>query len=68
MKRRLNKQQWQVLLDEQAQSGLSVAAFCRDKNLTAKNFYNQRSNKIHKVARPSQPFVRARLESQDSNA
>lgn len=44
MNTRLSKQQWQTLLDEQEQSGLSVVAFCRDHNLNAKSFYNQRSN------------------------
>ncbi len=53
MTTRPNKQQWQALLNEQEQeqeqeqNGLSVAQFCRDKNLTSKNFYNQRSNKHH---------------------
>lgn len=66
MKPRLNKQQWQALLAEQEQSGLSVAAFCREKNLTAKNFYNQRSNK-HRKTNPdsARPFVRAQFNSQD---
>ncbi len=65
MKPRLNKQQWQDLLTEQEQSGLSVAAFCREKNLTAKNFYNQRSNKHRKTnADSAPPFVRAQFNSQ----
>lgn len=58
---RLSKQQWQDLLAEQEQSGLSVAAFCRDKNLIAKNFYNQRSNKLHKASNNTKPFVRTQL-------
>ena len=62
MKTRLNKQQWQVLLTDQEKSGLSVAAFCRDKNLTAKNFYNQRSNKLRKTTGNTQPFVRAHMK------
>ncbi len=68
MKPRFNKQQWQDLLTEQEQSGLSVAAFCRDKNLTAKNFYNQRSNKDRKAAGKAQPFVHAQLDSSARNA
>lgn len=58
MATRLSKQQWQDLLAEQEQSGLSVAAFCRDKNLIAKNFYNQRSIKLRKAS-SDKPFVRA---------
>src|SRR5690554_1149671 len=64
MKTRLSKQQWKTLLDQQGDSGLSVAAFCRDNNLNAKNFYNQRSNKARRVASQSQPFVRAQLKPQ----
>jgi len=68
MKSRLNKQQWQALLIEQEQSGLSVAQFCRDKNLTAKNFYNQRSNKHSKANAVSvMPFVRAQIDSSVRN-
>ena len=64
MKIRLSKQQWQTLLDQQAGSGLSVAAFCRDNNLSAKNFYNQRSNRARRAPGQAQSFVRAQLEPQ----
>lgn len=67
MKARLNKQQWQVLLAEQEQSGLTVAAFCRDKNLNAKNFYNHRSNKLRKNTEGAPTFVRAQLQSNSRN-
>jgi hypothetical protein len=59
MTTRLSKQQWQDSLSEQEQSGMSVAAFCRDKNLVAKNFYNQRSNKLRKATNSPTLFVRA---------
>ncbi|MCG7941159.1 MAG: IS66 family insertion sequence element accessory protein TnpB [Candidatus Thiodiazotropha lotti] len=35
---RRSSQDWQVLVTEQAMSGLSAAAFCRSKNLNAKYF------------------------------
>ena len=61
MNKRLSKQQWQALLVEQEQSELSVAAFCREKKIKAKNFYNQRRNRSNEVATEAQPFVRAKL-------
>lgn len=64
MNARLSKQQWQTLLDQQEDSGLSVAAFCRDNNLNAKNFYNQRSNRARRASGQAQPFVRAQLKPQ----
>ena len=64
MKTRLSKQQWKTLLDQQADSGLSVAAFCRDNNLNAKNFYNQRSNRARRASGQAQPLVRAQLKPQ----
>jgi hypothetical protein len=42
-------QQWQELFKEQGNSGLSIAAFCRDKNIKVKNFYNNRSNHLKKT-------------------
>jgi hypothetical protein len=45
---RFSTQQWQELFKEQDGSGLSIAAFCRDKNIKVKNFYNNRSNHLKK--------------------
>jgi hypothetical protein len=45
-------QQWQEFFKEQQNSDLSIAAFCRDKNIKVKNFYNNRSNHLRKT-RPS---------------
>ena len=49
---RFSTQQWQEFFKEQEDSGLSIAAFCRDKNIKVKNFYNNRSNHLRKT-RPS---------------
>lgn len=42
-------QQWQELFKEQENSGLSIVAFCRDRNIKVKNFYNNRSNHLKKT-------------------
>ena len=34
------REHWRGLLTEQAASGLSAAAFCREKNLAVKKFYS----------------------------
>jgi len=58
-----NKQQWLELLVQQQHSGLSVAAFCRQQDINAKNFYyhikRQRSASADEA--PS-AFVRAELD------
>ena len=35
-------EQWQTHIDQQAQSGLSIQAYCKEKGLTASNFYTWR--------------------------
>ena len=46
-KKRRSVAEWQTLVDEQQNSGLSVKAFCREHGLVDKTFYNQR----HKLSR-----------------
>lgn len=46
---RRSTQQWQELFKEQENSDLSIAAFCRDKNIKVKNFYNNRRNHLKKT-------------------
>jgi len=41
MAHRRTKKQWLELLEQQQQSGLSVAEFCRTRDLNAKNLYYQ---------------------------
>lgn len=60
MKQQISKQQWLDFLSEQKQSGLTVAAFCRDKNINAKNFYNH-SLKARRASSKTPPFVKAQL-------
>jgi hypothetical protein len=55
---RLSTQQWQELFKEQEDSELSIAAFCRDKNIKAKDFYNNRSNHLKKAQ--VSPFIIAK--------
>lgn len=60
MKQRMAKEQWLELLAEQERSGLSIAAFCRSKNIVAKSFYNH-CRKARLAAEKPQAFVRAQL-------
>jgi len=62
MKQRITKQQWLERLAEQEQSGLTVAAFCRSKNISAKNFYNH-ARKARLSTQQPPAFVRARAAS-----
>lgn len=48
---------WKRLIERQRESGLSIAAFCKQNNLTASNFYKYR-NKLEKD-NLSPPFVKA---------
>jgi len=51
-----DNQQWFDLFAEQQQSGLSIAQFCRDRNINPRHFYSRRS--LLKRQSPS-TFVRA---------
>ena len=54
-----SKQQWLDWIDEQEQSGLSVAAFCRNKTINADNFYYHRGQHRKKSLPSDSRFVRA---------
>tara|TARA_B100000953_G_scaffold297114_1_gene291253 strand:+ start:111 stop:413 length:303 start_codon:yes stop_codon:yes gene_type:complete len=54
-----SKQQWLDWIDEQAQSGLSVAAFCRSRAINVDNFYYHRGQQRKKSLAENAPFVRA---------
>ncbi len=60
MKQRITKQQWLEILAEQEKSDLSIAAFCRSKEINAKNFYNH-ARKARQSVRDTPAFVRAQL-------
>ena len=53
-----NKQQWLELFTEQQQSGLNIAAFCREKNIKPKYFYNRRSQYLKLAS--STAFIQAK--------
>jgi len=42
MRKRRSNEEWQQLIEQQAQSGLSGLAFCQQHGLLAKTFYRQR--------------------------
>ena len=52
--KRRTREQWQVMVDKQAESELSVSEFCAQHALTVSNFYLWRK-KLHD---DSQPFAK----------
>jgi len=64
MAHRRSKKQWLELLEQQQQSGLSVAEFCRQQDLSAKRFYYQiKRQRSITTEKPAPAFVRAELDS-----
>jgi len=47
------RQQWLLLINEQKQSGLSIIAFCRNKNIKVDNFYYHRNKTLKKDKPPA---------------
>jgi len=45
--KRRTREQWQALIDEQAESELSVSEFCAQYDLTVSNFYLWRKKLSH---------------------
>jgi hypothetical protein len=66
MKSTRSKQQWLDSIDEQEDSGLSIADFCRDKAINADNFYYHRGQHRKKTLPASSGFVRAQCVSEPS--
>ena len=60
----INKQQWLDWINEQEHSGLSIAAFCRDKAINADNFYYHRGQHRKKTLPANSSFVRAQFISE----
>ena len=69
---RRTKQQWQVLVDEHAQSGLSTRDFCQQHNIRLQTFYSRRHSlglatptkrgeKALTATAPSSQFVQAKM-------
>jgi hypothetical protein len=64
MKPTVSKQQWLDWINEQEQSDLSIAAFCRNKTINADNFYYHRGQHRKNSLTASSAFVRAQLTFQ----
>jgi len=60
MKHRITKQQWLELIAEQQQCELSAAEFCRRKNISVKNFYNNAGKSRQSEQTPT-AFVQAQV-------
>ena len=66
MAHRRTKKQWLELLEQQ--SGLSVAEFCRTRDLNARNLYYQiKRQRSGTTERTAPAFVRAELDSANIN-
>jgi hypothetical protein len=59
MKRR-TQAQWQALIDEQAQSGLTAVEFCRRRGIND-NYFSLRKNSLLRVEPKSAGFAVARV-------
>lgn len=68
---RRTKQQWQVLVEQQAQSGLTTRDFCQQHNIHLQTFYSSRHalglatpmkrSKNNPIIAPTSQFVQANL-------
>jgi hypothetical protein len=57
-----NQEDWRLLIEEQQSSGLSAAAFCRDKNISAK-YFSLRKQKLNHSAVTPPTFIKASVKS-----
>ena len=64
MKPTISKQPWLDWIIEQEHSGLSIAAFCRNKTINTDNFYYHRGQYRKKSLPTGSGFVRAQLAPQ----
>ena len=55
MKIKRTAEQWQVIFEEQQQSGMTIEAFCRQKDIPITTFYNSRK----KLERRQLSFIKA---------
>jgi transposase-like protein len=58
-RQRYSREQWHGWLEEQPVSGLSIAAFCRDKGISQNSFYRWRRKLARELSdiRPGAKFV-----------
>ena len=66
MPKQKSTEQWHQLIEQQAESELSVVEFCQQHGINNKTFYNQRA-KVRAEQTPSQ-FVAAKPSVQSSSA
>lgn len=55
-----NQEQWQVIIEKQQASGLTVIDYCREHQLSTSSFYSVRK----KLVSTSSNFVRAKVTQQ----
>ena len=69
MKKRRSKQQWLELIQEQKNSGLSIAEFCRREGLQDKYFYKRKSDLENtSLTRSHSPFIQLESNTKQSEA
>ena len=61
------KQQWLDFIDEQKKSDISITEFCRNKNISADNFYYHRGQLLKKSNTNSSPFIQAAVTKNSSS-
>jgi len=60
MKRR-TQAQWQALIKEQAQSGLTATEFCKERGINGK-YFSDRKQRLLKATPESSGFIAARVQ------
>lgn len=63
MRKVRSQQQWQQIHDDQQQSGLTIAAYCREHNISTNGFYAHR-DKHNKVSAKQPVFVSTTVTKQ----
>jgi transposase-like protein len=66
-RQRRTAEQWQALIEQHAQSPLSVAEFCRNQNLSLSSFHRWRSIFRHKL-QPGFLEIKPPRDAEDSQA
>ena len=63
MRKVRSQQQWRQIHDDQQQSGLTIAAYCRERNISTSGFYTHR-DKHNKVSAKQPVFVSTTVTKQ----
>ena len=63
MRKVRSQQQWQQIHDDQQQSGLTIAAYCREHNISTSGFYAHR-DKHNKISAKQPVFVSTAVTKQ----